>query len=1051
MPGTESTNRFGVPNGVPNQSSFASYLLQVEDLNTIASCTSDRVLNRPLFINTFHNSSLNQIANIATATRSVSSSTQSSGSGAKVKSSESSDADRTISTNSDTVDSPGDIQVIKENIRNPGSRLKRYNATLSMQETSDDAVNKDEVKRKRNWTPSSPSSSLNLTKRVKNEDCVVGQPRLVTTTSSFKDNNVKNNKIATASRKMTVSKCIDTHSSYKKASPLVTNNNLKTKRSDGLKVLDSFSNNTTSSRLKTGTLTTGGAPTSSKEVLAPSGARLNVVKTSSFKNSGTTSSDGEYQLVPHEVLSSANATYDVLEFLGRGTFGQVVKCWKRGTNDIVAMKILKNHPSYQRQGQIEVSILSRLSKENPNEHNLVQVLECFSHKNHTCLVFEMLEQNLYDFLKKQKFQPLALKFIRPIVHQVLIALLKLKSLAIIHADLKPENIMLVDPVQYPYRVKVIDFGSASHVSKAVVSTYLQSRYYRAPEVILGLPFCEAIDTWSLGCVIAELFLGWPLYPGASEYDQIRYISQTQGLPPENMLSSATKTERFFHRETRTGYPFWRLKSPSEYEAEYKIKSKEARKYIFNCLDDITQINMSTQSHGTDALAEMADRREFVDLLKKMLAMDQTRRLTPSQSLNHQFVTLSHMLDYAHCSYAKSSSQLLDQCRRSSPRSSVKLKNAPNGTTTQTSTPVKSELPAAAPTLVAPTANPPSTQQVAPNTGSQNGSRPVREHRPVPLVGANGLLLDASNVVIAAAAAAAPVSEPSLATAFLSSNATNAVPSNSNLNAEAQRTATAAYQQLAAANIYSRHGLCAPAQTLMPFVSPMTNGLGAQQAAALYGALDPGLMNSTTGNSYLSMLKNGSSTNLLPSQGSQQYTASLPVWDPATGLLLQGASTINPYWPTVLRVANPNSTNFMGNQMNRLSNNTVPFGSFFGVGDYQTWPNMSSAAPKPNSSSVQSQQQQPMPQNSVRPRDITSSDPISTNSASNIQYLMASAMYGANIMATPGPSVGPSGSATSHTSITDNILESVKHEPMSTADMWARALAPHAIFPEGKKY
>lgn len=75
-----------------------------------------------------------------------------------------------------------------------------------------------------------------------------------------------------------------------------------------------------------------------------------------------------------------------------------------------------------------------------------------------------------------------------------------------------------------FRVKVIDFGSASHVSKTVCNTYLQSRYYRAPEIILGLPFCEAIDMWSLGCVVAELFLGWPLYPGSSEYDQIRSAS-----------------------------------------------------------------------------------------------------------------------------------------------------------------------------------------------------------------------------------------------------------------------------------------------------------------------------------------------------------------------------------------------------------------------------------------------------------------------------------------------------------------------------------------------
>lgn len=161
---------------------------------------------------------------------------------------------------------------------------------------------------------------------------------------------------------------------------------------------------------------------------------------------------------------------------------------------------MKNHPSYARQGQIEVSILSRLSQENADEFNFVRAFECFQHKNHTCLVFEMLEQNLYDFLKQNKFSPLPLKYIRPILQQVkckcarfyiyiihetiltidypffmfymitkknfhlikfvtnrvfllqvLTALLKLKQLGLIHADLKPENIMLVDPVRQPYR------------------------------------------------------------------------------------------------------------------------------------------------------------------------------------------------------------------------------------------------------------------------------------------------------------------------------------------------------------------------------------------------------------------------------------------------------------------------------------------------------------------------------------------------------------------------------------------------------------------------
>ncbi|XP_049878331.1 homeodomain-interacting protein kinase 2 isoform X2 [Pectinophora gossypiella] len=397
--------------------------------------------------------------------------------------------------------------------------------------------------------------------------------------------------------------------------------------------------------------------------LAAGGANHPPQPQGNHKRSGC-GGDGDYQLVQHEVLYSSSNRYEVLEFLGRGTFGQVVKCWKKGTNEIVAIKILKNHPSYARQGQIEVSILSRLSQESADEFNFVRAYECFQHRSHTCLVFEMLEQNLYDFLKQNKFSPLPLKYIRPILQQVLTALLKLKQLGLIHADLKPENIMLVEPARQPYRVKVIDFGSASHVSKAVCNTYLQSRYYRAPEIILGLAFCEAIDMWSLGCVVAELFLGWPLYPGSSEYDQIRYISQTQGLPTEHMLNSASKTAKFFYRDVDSTYPFWRLKTPEEHELETGIKSKEARKYIFNCLDDIGQVNVPTDLEGGQLLAEKADRREFIDLLKRMLTMDQERRITPGEALNHAFVTLAHLVDYAHCNNVKASVQMMEVCRRS---------------------------------------------------------------------------------------------------------------------------------------------------------------------------------------------------------------------------------------------------------------------------------------------------------------------------------------------------------------------------------------------------
>ena len=306
-----------------------------------------------------------------------------------------------------------------------------------------------------------------------------------------------------------------------------------------------------------------------------------------------------------------------------------------------------------------MSILTRLSQEGADQFNIVRAYECFQHRNHLCLVFEMLEQNLYDYLKSNKFQPLALRNIRAVAHQLLLALVKLKQLGLIHADLKPENIMLVDPVRQPFRVKVIDFGSATYVTKAVCSTYLQSRYYRAPEILVGLPFCEAIDMWSLGCVLAELYLSWPIFPGSSEFDQIRFITQTQGLPSERLLNMGTKTTRFFYRESGFN-SYWRLKFPHEHEAETNIRSKETRKYIFNVLDDLMAVNQpEVQQSGIELLAESSDRREFVALLKRMLTIDQEERIAPLDALAHNFITLKHLVDFPNTNVVKQSIRAME--------------------------------------------------------------------------------------------------------------------------------------------------------------------------------------------------------------------------------------------------------------------------------------------------------------------------------------------------------------------------------------------------------
>lgn len=376
--------------------------------------------------------------------------------------------------------------------------------------------------------------------------------------------------------------------------------------------------------------------------------------------------EGDYRAITGEIIRSSSSEYEVLDFLGKGTFGQVLKCWKKDSGEVVAIKVLKDIPSYAKQGQIEVEILARLRTECANSHNFVRAYETFSHLGHICIVFELLQMNLYDYLKSTNFHPVPLKHIRPIIQQVLVCLMKLKEMGLVHADLKPENIMFVDPHRLPFRVKVVDFGSATQASSTSCTTYLQSRYYRSPEIILGLPFNEAIDMWSLGCVAAELYLGWPLFPALSEYDQIRYITQTIGMPCDYQLTYGTKTSKFFvERQDISSPERWQLKTPQEMEKEAMVTSKETRKFIFNSLSELARVPMCSSSNShVESSIEHLDRGEFVSLLSGLLRFDPQTRLTPEQALHKPFITLHHLAVHTNLQCVQDSIAWMQICQHS---------------------------------------------------------------------------------------------------------------------------------------------------------------------------------------------------------------------------------------------------------------------------------------------------------------------------------------------------------------------------------------------------
>jgi len=215
----------------------------------------------------------------------------------------------------------------------------------------------------------------------------------------------------------------------------------------------------------------------------------------------------------------------------------------------VAIKIIKSRRPFLAQALTEIDLLTRINERDDNdEHNLVRLYHQFSFRNHQCIVFEMLSCNLYELLKNTKFAGVSLNLIRKFSKQILKALefLARPDIDIVHCDLKPENILLRHPRRSA--IKLIDFGSSCLTTERKY-TYIQSRFYRSPEILLGLPYSQKIDIWSLGCVLVEMHTGEPLFGGSDQVDQMCRIVDMLGMPPLAMLEASPPATRalFFER------------------------------------------------------------------------------------------------------------------------------------------------------------------------------------------------------------------------------------------------------------------------------------------------------------------------------------------------------------------------------------------------------------------------------------------------------------------------------------------------------------------------
>ncbi|XP_044730399.1 serine/threonine-protein kinase minibrain isoform X2 [Chrysoperla carnea] len=321
--------------------------------------------------------------------------------------------------------------------------------------------------------------------------------------------------------------------------------------------------------------------------------------------------------------------YEIDSLIGKGSFGQVVKAYDHEDGCHVAIKIIKNKKPFLNQAQIEVKLLEMMNKADAdNKYYIVKLKRNFMWRNHLCLVFELLSYNLYDLLRNTNFRGVSLNLTRKFAQQLCTALLFLSTpeLNIIHCDLKPENILLCNPKRSA--IKIVDFGSSCQLGQRIYQ-YIQSRFYRSPEVLLGITYDLAIDMWSLGCILVEMHTGEPLFSGANEVDQMNKIVEVLGMPPRHILDQALKTRKYFD------------KLPGSDGGYILKKTRDNKKYKLpgtRKLHDI--LGVETGGPGGRRIGEpghsMSDYLKFKDLILRMLDYDPKTRVTPYYALQHNF-------------------------------------------------------------------------------------------------------------------------------------------------------------------------------------------------------------------------------------------------------------------------------------------------------------------------------------------------------------------------------------------------------------------------------
>lgn len=287
--------------------------------------------------------------------------------------------------------------------------------------------------------------------------------------------------------------------------------------------------------------------------------------------------------------------------------------------DRVAIKLSRANDVMRKAGQREADIVRRLQGSDPEgKKHIIKLIETFEFRGHYCSVFEHMCMNLRDVLTNfGKNVGINLSAVRTYAQQIFIGLQHIHSCGLIHADIKLDNIVVG---QSKACAKICDFGTAFDYHETEAAPYLASRFYRAPEAILGVPYDGSVDVWAAGCCLAELYTGKVLFPGVSNNDMLRLFCELRGPFSKKFLRKGAFTNEHFDENLTFVHASGQVPKP----------------IVFTTPKDFDTV-LGGGFISTDP-AEFRKYGQFKDLLDKCLTLDPKKRWTAAQLLKHPFIS-----------------------------------------------------------------------------------------------------------------------------------------------------------------------------------------------------------------------------------------------------------------------------------------------------------------------------------------------------------------------------------------------------------------------------